>query len=346
MRFGADYGQLSEAKRPQAVVASEPPLSPRIEMATDKTALGKFMDLQKQGYDRCMYLDFTCKKDAIRAHSIQNGKVLDLLQRDNHVIVPKPKFDPIKGPSFEFGLIGRNKALTFTGLCADHDTELFKLADTLPLDTSNMKQLEQHAYRTVMKELHTCIEEGARFFALDADNIKKGIVKPGQGGAAQMAIHFADRSWRLFRYRTKNFDTPLLEGKDLPIEHRIITLEGQKPTVAVSSFFGMGTEENGDVIGGMFSVIPEAEKTTAILSYASSQKDAIMKAVPNLFDDNADKKKVLSHTMLQRVENFTLSPTFYEGWTEEKKKKVVEYFNKSALTGEAPPEAAEFSLFG
>jgi hypothetical protein len=108
----------------------------------------------------------------------------------------------------------------------------------------------------------------------------------------------------------------------------------------------MGTEENGDVIGGMFSVIPEAEKTTAVLSYASSQKGAITKSVPDLFDDNADKRRALSHTILQRMENFTLSPTFYDGWTEDKKKKVVEYFYKSALTGEAPPEGAEFSLFG
>lgn len=314
-------------------------------MVTDKTALGRLMDLRKQGYDRCMHLGFDCKNDAIRPHSIQNSGVLDLLQRDNHVIVPKPKIDFSKPPSFEFGPVGRNKALTFTGLCADHDTELFKLADTLPLDTSNKKQLEQHAYRTAMKELHTCIEEGARFFALDADNVQKGLTKPGEGGAAQMAIIFADKSWRVFRFRTQNFDTPSLEGKDPLIEHRVIVLEGQKPSVAVSSFFGMGNEPNGDIIGGMLSVIPEADKTVAILSYATSQKDAVVKAVPDLFDENADKKKALSRTILQRVENFTLSPAFYDSWTEEKKKKVVAYFNESLLTGKAPPEGVNMSLF-
>jgi hypothetical protein len=271
--------------------------------------------------------------------------LLDLLQQENHVIIPKPKFDPKSGPSYELGSIGRNNALTFTGLCSEHDTELFKLADTLALDTSTTKQLEQHAYRTIMKELHTCIEEGARFFKLDADNVKAGITKPGEGGAAQMAAHFADRSWRLFWYRSQNFDTPLLKGETLPIEHRIITLEGQKPTLAVSSFFGAGSEENGDIIGVMMSVIPEAEKTTAILSYATAQKGAIKKAIPDLFDDKTGQKKALSHTILQRVENFTLSPAFYNGWSDDKKKKVIEYFNKLAMTGEAPPKDAEFSLF-
>lgn len=314
-------------------------------MAVDKAAIGKFMDLRKQGFDRCMHLDFKCEKDAIRAHSVQNGKVLDLLQKDNHVIIPQPKFDPKKGPSFELGLIGRNKALTFTGLCSAHDTELFKLADTLSLDVGNKKQLEQYGYRAVMKELHTCIEEGARFFALDADQVKKGLVKPGEGAAGHMAIFFTDRSWRLFRYRSQNFDTPILGGKEPPIEHRIITLDGQKPTLAVSSFFGVGTEKNGDTIGMMLSVVPEAEKTTAVLSYATAQKDAITKALPDLFDDEADHKKALSHTVLQRVENFTLAPAFYDGWSEDKKKKVIAYFNESLQSGEPPPKDADFSLF-
>jgi len=113
----------------------------------------------------------------------------------------------------------------------------------------------------------------------------------------------------------------------------------------VSSFFGLGSEKNGDIIGVMLSVIPEPEKTTAILAYATAQKEAIKKAAPDLFDDEGDLKKALSNTILQRVENFTLAPEFYNGWSDDKKKKVVEYFNKSAMTGEAPPEDAEFSLF-
>lgn len=196
-----------------------------------------------------------------------------------------------------------------------------------------------------MKELHTCLEEEARFYALDEDNVKKGITKPGEGTAAQMARHFAEKSWRLFRYRSQNFDTPLSEGKSPPVEHRIITLDKQKPTLAVSSFFGVGTDKDGDTIGVMLSLIPEAEKTTALLSYATAQKEPIKKALPDLFDDTADQKKALSHTILQRVENFTLAPTFYDGWSDDKKKKVVEYFNKSLETGEAPPKDAEFSLF-
>lgn len=331
--------------RAEIVLAFFTLLSPRTEMAIDKAAVGKFMEVRKRDFTRCMHDDFSCKNEAIRAHSIQNGKVLDLLQHNGHVVIPKPKFDSKNGPSIEFGLVGRNNALTFTGLCSEHDTELFKLADTLPLDTKNNTQLEQHAYRAIMKELHTCLEEEARFYALHVDEVKNGISKQGEGSAAQMNHYFAEQSFRLFRYRSRNFDTPLSEGKPALVEHRMITLEGQKPTLAVSSFFGVGSNKDGDTIGVMVTVIPEAEKTTAVLSYATAQMEAIKKALPELFNDQADQKKALSRTILQRVENFTLAPRFYEGWSDSKKKKVVEYFSESQTTDKAPPNDSEFSLF-
>jgi hypothetical protein len=315
--------------------------------AADGAALGQFFELRKQGYDRCLHHSMDCKKDAIRAHSIQNGKVLDLLQQDNHVIVPKPKIDPNNPPTFEFGLTGRNKASTFTGLCSDHDTELFKLADTFPLDTGNKEQLNQYAYRAVMREFHTCVEEGGRFFALEADNIKKGVTKPNTPNAAgMMAIVYSDKAWRVYRYRTKDFDTPILEGKEPPVEHHVIELEGQAPTVAVSSLFSVGSEENGDIIGVMLTVVPvSATKTTAIISYATAQADAVKKALPNLFDASADKKKALSETILQRVENFVLAPATFDAWTEDKKKAVVKFFNDSAMEPIDPPDGVDLLLF-
>lgn len=314
-------------------------------MVVDKAAVGKFMEVQKQTYDRCMHDDFSCKNKAIRAHSVQNRKVLDVLQKDNHVIVPKWKFDAEKGPWIELGLEGRNSALTFTGLCSEHDNALFKLADTLPLDITNYEQVSQHAYRAIMKELHTCIEEEARFFKLDEDYVKAGVTKPGGGAAAHMAAYFMEKSWRLFRYRSQKFDTPMSKGEQPQIEHQIVSMTGLKPTVAVSSFFGLGTEENGEIIGVALTVIPEAERTTAILSYAVAQSDIIRKKLTTFFDEKCDPRKPLSNLILQRVENFTLSPDFYDRWSEDKKKTVVEYLDKSMQTGEEPPEDADFSLF-
>jgi hypothetical protein len=188
--------------------AAEPAKKP-----DEKAALAQFFELKKQGYSRCLHGALDCKNEPVKAHSIQNGKVLDLLQKDNHVIFPQIELDLKTGPVLELKSLGRNKASTFTGLCSEHDNELFKLADTIPLDTSNMEQLEQYAYRAVMKEFHTCVEQSDRFFVLEQDYIKKGFIKPNTpNGAAEAAIAFAAKAQDVFRYRTKHFDLPKLDG--------------------------------------------------------------------------------------------------------------------------------------
>ena len=53
----------------------------------------------------------------------------------------QPKLSGGKEPVIEFGPVGRNNASTFTGLCSGHDTELFKLIDTEPLDVGNAEQM-------------------------------------------------------------------------------------------------------------------------------------------------------------------------------------------------------------
>lgn len=79
--------------------------------------VARFFDLQRKKFERCLHVGFDCEKKPIRAHSIQNSIVLDLLQRDNHVIAPLQRIDPETGPKTEFTLVGRNEASTFTGLC-------------------------------------------------------------------------------------------------------------------------------------------------------------------------------------------------------------------------------------
>jgi ferredoxin len=233
-------------------------------------------------------------------------------------------------------------ASTFTGLCADHDKELFKLADDEALDTSDKEQLKQYAHRALMKEFHTCVEQSDRFFALELDYIKKGFIKPDTpNGAAEAAIVYAKKSHDLFKYRNKYFDALKGGEKTSEVEHTVIELDNQAPTIAVSSFLSLGHEADGSVIGAMLTVVPVSEtRTVAIITCAAAHKDAVKRALPDLFDADTDKKKALSDTILTQVENFTLSLTFYDRWTEEKKKDVAQAFNESKV-----PEDQELSLF-
>ncbi|MCK6467494.1 MAG: hypothetical protein L6Q53_04755 [Candidatus Brocadia sinica] len=83
---------------------------------------------------RCFWPFEECKKEAIRAHSIQNSRVLQAIEQNGHVVMLQPKINFDEGPKAEFKDVGRNKATTFTGLCGEHDNQLFK-----PIDDSEIK---------------------------------------------------------------------------------------------------------------------------------------------------------------------------------------------------------------
>jgi hypothetical protein len=315
-------------------------------MAADKEGIGKFFELQKKGYNKCMYENFSCGNDAVRAHSIQNSKVLDQLQDKNHVIMPQPKLSSNKEPVIEFTLVGRNNASTFTGLCAEHDAKLFKLADTEPLDVTNKKQLDQLAYRAVMRELHTCLEAGYRFQLAHKENVKTGTTKadePDAEGAA--AVAFWERAWRVFRYRGR-FDEAFSKGEAPALEHHIIELTQQTPTIAVSSLFSVAHDKSGDIVGPTLNVVPvEATRTVSIISYPKEQTQAVKEGLPKLFESNANKRAELSKVILQRVENFTLSPKFYNSWSEQKRKQVLDAFTSTLMEANALPDNTDLSLF-
>ncbi|MGY3135350.1 hypothetical protein ACVWZM_006032 [Bradyrhizobium sp. USDA 4501] len=308
---------------------------------SDGSQIARFFDLRKKKYERCLHVGFDCKEKPIRAHSIQNSKVLDLLQRDNHVVAPLPYVDPATRPGVKFKSIGRNDASTFTGLCAKHDKELFRLADTEPLDTSNATQFAQLAYRAVMRELHACVEGAYRIDLLHQQHVRDGLVD--EDTPSPSAI-FWDKGWRVIRYRGTHFDKPMAAGKDPPLIHRIIELKEQTPTLAAASLFSVEIDSKGDIIGPALTVIPvDAEKTVAIVSFPKKQKSKVEEHLSALFaaTEPIDKKRELSRLIIECVENFVLGPAFHDAMPEDKEKRIIDAYG--GLT--KLENGADFDLF-
>ena len=72
----------------------------------------------------CMYSNGDFHKDIIKAHSIQNNKILSKLASDGHVYVAD--FNQNKFGGVDLKKRGKNEATTATCFCKYHDTELFK----------------------------------------------------------------------------------------------------------------------------------------------------------------------------------------------------------------------------
>ena len=79
---------------------------------------------QKNKKEFCMHSDEKCNKKIVKAHSIQNNKILSKLATDGHVYVAE--FNANKFGGLDFKKCGKNEATTSTCFCKFHDFEIFK----------------------------------------------------------------------------------------------------------------------------------------------------------------------------------------------------------------------------
>lgn len=245
--------------------------------------------------------------------------------------------------------VSRNDASTFTGLCSKHDTELFKAIDTDPLDVGNCEHLRQLAYRSVMREMHIELANGELAWAMHEEICKERQADPNEVAtkASLLFIAFNKKAHEVFRYRIKHFDKPSEKGNAPNLRHLIIEMDNQQPVLAVSSLFSTGFTEQGDMIGPTLNIVPLNEKkSVAIISYPHEQETAVKTSLAKIFDaDEQTLKYELAKLVIQRVESFTLSPTHYDTWSEDKRARVLREFEASLAEPKGIPDHADLNIF-
>lgn len=130
-------------------------------LAGDGQLRGEYLAGFRAPLKVCLAPGALCKNRVERrTHSIRNERVLEVLHRHDHVVVPEkpldlPKTTDASAPyRRRFAEVGRNEATTFTGLCRDHDNFLF-----VPIENDNQLTFTSQqkfllAYREVLRELH------------------------------------------------------------------------------------------------------------------------------------------------------------------------------------------------
>lgn len=79
-------------------------------------------------------------------------------------------------PTCTFEKVGRNNASTFTGLCGNHDADIFRPIDTKPLSVDDKEQLFLIAYRSVTRELHAVLEGAVRIQGAYQNRVSSGKI--------------------------------------------------------------------------------------------------------------------------------------------------------------------------
>lgn len=303
-------------------------------MALDPKKKADFFKLIKAKYERCLDPSMSCTKKAIRAHSVQNATAVSYIAEKNHVYEMKIEMKDER-PVIEMKLIGRNDASTFRGLCADHDNDIFKPIDDRGLDERDREQLFLIAYRSVIRELHAVIEGAMKIQSAYLRLVESGDVPKDYPSAPGVnAIQHMLKAWAVWNYRYRVFDNLLIRRKFNGIRHLKFALEGKPPVVASSSFFSMDFKPWGEPFAALIvNLIPtSSDRTLVLFSYSEKHAQKAAKYLKNLLRSNGTKKEYeLSCLLLDRAENFFLSPHAVNSWPPEKRSEIENAFSQDLL---------------
>lgn len=304
-------------------------------MSKDKKVMNELKSLiyaqSKKEYKQCLWLwpKSHCNKDCIKAHSIQNGQILDQLASKNHVVMAVPKQNLNTGPEIEFKQVGRNQATTFTGLCQKHDSELFRPIDINEFDVSNPQQKFLIAYRSVLRELHTRIKAAIDSQTSYQEFVELGKCDPNNRDISERVTNKSVNAIDFYVYKYV-YDNIYNSNSFTEIEHECIRIERNCP-LAVSSLF----DPIESIIGRkrlepkfiVFNVFPQKQDTIILLSYLREHQEALKPHANKIITATGeDQLYLLSKTILRYCENFVISPEHFKGFSQQKVDAIKNFY--------------------
>lgn len=289
-----------------------------------------------------------CTATAIRAHSLQNSRVLDLLVHHGHVTTLAKKIDKGNRPKIFFDDLGRNQATTFSGFCSEHDAEIFRPIDTKAFCLADPEHLFLVAYRAVARELHAVIEGGVKIQSGYLKRVELGLDSGDEPGhAGMLAIEHMIKAHQMYLHK-QSFDDVWVSKQYDRIVHDVIKIGHEEATVAVCSLFSIdGVTRDGDWVRVALNVLPLNRKESAAVFSYLPEDAALAHASLGLIltSDGYYQKYLLSKLILNNCENFVVSPAYYANWSAEKREAVTDYFTQTLFTGNIKIENEHLYLF-
>jgi len=245
-----------------------------------------------------------------------------------------------------FKRVGKNQATTFTGLCSQHDNDIFRSIDVdLPnlIDNSHMFLL---AYRAVLREFHVCLQNAWRFQSTYQKRIEVGLSpgsEPCEYGMFATA-HLAN-AYECYEYK-RQFDQYFLDSDWSQLRHHIIVLKNQLPSIAVSSMFSLDDVDAPETPRVTLSVFPAGDQVIVVFSALPSDAPFVSTYLDRILSSNGySQKYLLSKLILQSCDNFVLAPAFYDSLSQDRKDVLCQFFVDTILESAEAQEDERLYLF-
>ena len=298
--------------------------------------------------DICLWPGSECEGKAIRAHSVQKRKVLEQLCENGHVVMPRLKLSAKQPPTFIFDLVGRNKATTFTGLCATHDSKLFKEIDDEKLDANNKSHLFLMAYRSVLREAHSSRKSAIDTQLTYQEGVKRGIYPNEPCAPEELAAKVMMAAYIVDEVKM-HFDQAFLCKNYKNLSHFPITLD-VGPTIAVSSIFStsLWCESTDSLAFVILNVFPNHQGISEVVFSCITEHEPQVKRFisPILEASGHYRLYLLSKLILEKCENMVISPVLFESYSQQQRDIIAHYFERSTFDHAFDADSEHLYLFG
>ncbi|WP_148359061.1 hypothetical protein [Peribacillus simplex] len=299
-------------------------------------------------WKECFVNNSDCSAGIIKAHSIQNNRILKQISRDGVIITLKHSITPsqieIKAEN-----VGRGIASTFRGFCGFHDGRIFKATDLFEYTLDNLEQEFLFAYKTFAKTYND---------KASAMNFLKQTCSLGaEGDAGKLNRYFTDsfsksfliqNSFRAYlRYKKivdqydlhrKSLNRKLKEKSYDGIVSDVIVLPARH-LIAVSSTFCLADyykrnryDKEEGLKPLMLTIFPQGNETVIIMSYFRRHKRFYSFIKDEIVSKTIEEQKlILSNLILMYVENFMISPVMWESFSNKKRKEIESFYKQHSL---------------
>lgn len=310
-------------------------------------------DIQQQKLEQCFHFGGgeICRSSAIKAHSIQNRGVLEQLAEDGHVVMIEIELNAESGPRLTYKRVGRNKATTFTGLCATHDNNLFQPIDDEGIDLGSEQHKFLVAFRTLLRELTAKATVSKRLAYAHSEATKLGGISEHQLLEAEHRSMEAAAECIGLLEHIGNFWQAFRVSDWTKLSHTEIRLEGKAPGFACSALYAfehdfsfLENQENYRTCA--LNVFGDEGDTVAIFSYLTRDSDywtshlAELQSLSGVYLEYRLSKLVLANS-----DNLVLRPSFYSSFSEEKKASISDFYGVNANPEKIDVEDRNLYLF-
>lgn len=271
---------------------------------------------------QCLHPDKgSCSEKIVKAHSIQNNKMLKNIASNGVVYMPCPKAE---NPFAVMTKYGRKEATVFTGFCGHHDKTLFQPIED-NLFNKSLEHLFLYTYRCFAVEYHKKQEVsrmGQNLFAKKPSLLHMPNEDNPFGG-----IHMSINDFDPVKER---FDEALLNG-NYDILTSVVWEFNQSVSFAGTGFEALSRDLEGNKLQDLSNlnvlakhiflmVFPEEDKTYCIISWLKENDELFSGYYQQLMELNEQQGKNYINNLLPMIsENIAINPDAWDKWEDYKK---------------------------